>query len=173
MYLVASTFKLVAVRQLLIFYKTGRPMSNSHSKRDFLKFALTGGVFAWIGSIIYPVVAYLKPPKISGEEVRSVKVGLIDEFNPGTGTIFRFGNKPAILIRSAAPGSSAGVMREPPYPFRHSTESIAHPGGVRKTQVSSSSSSSRLSSGTSACVASRKIRRFSSRREPPEMAWIR
>jgi cytochrome b6-f complex iron-sulfur subunit len=74
--------------------------SKNVTKRDFLKVALSGGLLAWLGAILYPVIAYLKPPKIAGEDVQSVKVGAVDKFPNDSGTVFRFGNKPGILIRS-------------------------------------------------------------------------
>jgi len=72
-----------------------------HSKRDFLKYVLSGGVIAWIASIVYPVLAYLKPPKQAEVEVSSVKVGKLSEIEKDSGRIVRFGNKPVILVRTA------------------------------------------------------------------------
>ncbi len=68
-------------------------------KRDFLKFVLVGGVFAWLASVIYPVLAYLKPPKQAEVVVKSVKAGKVADFANDTGTIVKFGSKPVILIR--------------------------------------------------------------------------
>ena len=70
------------------------------TKRDFLKYFLSGGVFALFAAIIYPILAYLKPPKVTGEEVTSVSIGKADQFPVDSGTIFRFGNKPGILIHT-------------------------------------------------------------------------
>jgi Rieske Fe-S protein len=72
----------------------------SESKRDFLKYGLFGGLFAFLGTILYPIIAYLKPPKLTGEVVTNVSLGKIDQYAPESGTIFRFGNKPGILIRT-------------------------------------------------------------------------
>ena len=69
------------------------------SKRDFLKYVITGGLIAWVASIIYPVLAYLKPPKQGEVEVTSVKVGKLSSIANDSGTIIRFGNKPVILVR--------------------------------------------------------------------------
>jgi len=71
------------------------------NKRDFLKLFLTGGVAAWILSVIYPIFAYLKPPKQAEVEVTSVKAGKVGEIEKESGTIVKFGNKPVILIRTA------------------------------------------------------------------------
>ena len=71
----------------------------SHSKRSFLAYILGGGLVAWAASVLYPVLAYLKPPKQAEVEVTSVKVGKLADLAPDSGTIIRFGNKPVILIR--------------------------------------------------------------------------
>jgi len=72
------------------------------SKRDFLKYILGGGLIAWAVSILYPVLSYLKPPPEGGVEVTSVKVGALSSLAKDSGTIVRFGNKPVIVIRTAA-----------------------------------------------------------------------
>ena len=69
------------------------------SKRDFLKYVLGGGLVAWLAAVLYPVLAYMKPPKQAEVEVSSVKAGKITEFQNESGTIVRFGSKPLILLR--------------------------------------------------------------------------
>jgi len=69
-------------------------------KRDFLKFALFGGLFAWLAAVIFPVLSYLKPPKQAEVVVNSVKAGKIADFANDSGTIIKFGNKPVMLIRT-------------------------------------------------------------------------
>lgn len=70
------------------------------SKRDFLKGALWTGFIAWLGAILYPILSYLKPPKIASAEVTSVKVMKVDEIQNNEGKIFRFGDTPGLLIRT-------------------------------------------------------------------------
>jgi Rieske Fe-S protein len=70
-------------------------------KRDFLKVVLGGGLIAWAAAVLYPVFAYLKPPKQAEVEVMSVKVGKAEAIAKDSGTIVRFGNKPVILVRTA------------------------------------------------------------------------
>ncbi len=72
-----------------------------NGKRDFLKYVLGGSLIAWAGSILYPLFAYLKPPKQAEVEVSSVKVGKLSQIDKDSGTIVRFGNKPVILVRTA------------------------------------------------------------------------
>ena len=71
------------------------------SKRDFLKYILGGSLLAWAGSVIYPLVEYLKPPKQAEVEVTSVKAGRLSAIEKDSGTIVRFGNRPVILVRTA------------------------------------------------------------------------
>jgi len=71
------------------------------SKRDFLKYILGGSIIAWLAAVLYPVLAYLKPPKQGEVEVTSVKAGKVTTFAKDSGTIIRFGNKPVILVRTS------------------------------------------------------------------------
>lgn len=71
------------------------------SRRDFVSYLLGGGLIAWAASVIYPIVAYLIPPKQAEVEVSSVKVGKLADIEVNSGTIVRFGNRPVLLIRSA------------------------------------------------------------------------
>ncbi|MBI5021406.1 MAG: Rieske (2Fe-2S) protein [Ignavibacteriales bacterium] len=70
------------------------------SKRDFLKILFSGGLIALVGSVLYPIFAYLKPPKQSEVEVSSVKVGKLKDIENESGQIIKFGSKPVILIRT-------------------------------------------------------------------------
>ena len=71
------------------------------SKRNFLKYVLTGGLLAWAGSVLYPIFSYLRPPKQSEVEVSSVKAGTLKEMEKDSGRIVKFGTKPVILVRLA------------------------------------------------------------------------
>ena len=76
--------------------------TNQKNRRDFLKYLLTGGVVGFLAAVAYPLVAYLRPPKQREVEVSSVKVGKLSEIEKNSGRIIRFGNKPVIVIRTAA-----------------------------------------------------------------------
>jgi len=70
------------------------------SRRQFVNVLLGGGLLGWLGSVLYPVIAYLKPPEIREAGVQSVKAGLAANFPPNTGQIIKFGRKPVVLIRT-------------------------------------------------------------------------
>ncbi|MCB0832071.1 MAG: Rieske (2Fe-2S) protein [Bacteroidetes bacterium] len=73
----------------------------SGNKRDFLKWVLGSAAVAWLGAVLYPISAYLKPPKQGEVEVSSVKAGKVTDIEKDSGVIVRFGNKPVILIHKA------------------------------------------------------------------------
>ncbi len=74
----------------------------NEKKRDFLQFVLSGGLIAFIGSILYPILDYLKPPPQGEVDVSSVKVGKLNDIPKNSGQIVKFGSKPVILIRTSA-----------------------------------------------------------------------
>ena len=69
-------------------------------RRQFLNLILGAGLLGWLGSLLYPVIAYLKPPKIPEANVNSVKAGPEADFPLDSGKIVKFGRKPVILIRT-------------------------------------------------------------------------
>lgn len=71
------------------------------NRRHFLKYVLGSATLAWIGSVMYPLVSFLKPPKQGEVEVSSVKAGKLSDLEKDCGIIVRFGNKPVILVRKA------------------------------------------------------------------------
>jgi cytochrome b6-f complex iron-sulfur subunit len=70
------------------------------SKRDFLQMILTGGIVAFLGAVLYPILSYLIPPKQAEVEVTSVKAGKLSEMEQDSGKIVKFGTKPVILVRT-------------------------------------------------------------------------
>ena len=69
------------------------------TRREFTKVLLTGGALGWLGSVLYPVISYLRPPKVPEATVQAVKAGLESSFAVNTAQIVKFGRKPVILIR--------------------------------------------------------------------------
>ena len=69
------------------------------SRRQFTNLLLGGGLLGWLGSVVYPLFAYLKPPKVPEANVQSVKAGLASVFPTNSAEIVKFGRKPVILVR--------------------------------------------------------------------------
>ncbi len=72
----------------------------SNSRRTLLKAFLGTGILASLASFVYPVLRYLIPPAETNMGVDSVVAATIHELKPNSGKIFRFGSRPALLIRT-------------------------------------------------------------------------
>lgn len=70
------------------------------NRRQFVNTLLGSGLIAWLGSVFYPVISYLKPPDVPEANVHTVKAGFVAEFPLNTGQIIKFGRRPVILIRT-------------------------------------------------------------------------
>ncbi len=70
-------------------------------RRGFLDWLLAGSALAWLGSVVYPTIRYLLPPKSTLTGETTVKVGKVKDFANNSGTLFRIGDKPGILVRTA------------------------------------------------------------------------
>lgn len=70
------------------------------SRRQFLNLLLGGSAAALAGAILYPLVRYIMPPKEMEEAATSAAAAKVGELAPNSAKIFRFGQKPAILINT-------------------------------------------------------------------------
>jgi len=71
-------------------------------RRRFVEALLGGGFLATVVAFVYPVVQYLIPPKAADLGGDSVVAGRVGELKLNSGKIFRFGNRPGLLIRSSS-----------------------------------------------------------------------
>src|SRR5436305_1141648 len=72
--------------------------SNRPCRRTLVEFILGAGVVGSLASFLYPVLRYLVPPAVvdmGGDEVVAAKVG---ELQANASKIFRFGNRPGLLL---------------------------------------------------------------------------
>ncbi len=81
---------------------TADSKEQDRSKRDFLKIFIWSGITAWLAAILYPILSYLRPPKLAGAEVKSVMVMKAGELKNNQAKLFRFGETPGILVRTNA-----------------------------------------------------------------------
>jgi Rieske Fe-S protein len=76
-----------------------RTVGGAHTtRRGLVEFMLGAGVVGSLLSFVYPVLRYLIPPAVvdmGGDEVVAAKVG---ELQANGSKIFRFGNRPGLLL---------------------------------------------------------------------------
>ena len=70
------------------------------SRRTFVRYLLNGGVLALLGSALYPIARYLYPPQTGDASVSSVVAAKAGEVAMNTAKIFRFGNRPGLLVHT-------------------------------------------------------------------------
>lgn len=81
--------------------ETREPLQVQPARRRVVEILLGGGLMASIVSFLYPVLRYLVPPPVpdlGGDEVVAGKVG---DLKANSSKIFRFGNRPALLLLTA------------------------------------------------------------------------
>jgi len=70
------------------------------NRRSFLDYFLGSGVVALLGSVFFPILKYIMPPPIPQAVQNDVVAGKVGELAPNAGKVFRFGNKPGVLVRT-------------------------------------------------------------------------
>jgi len=77
-------------------------MEPGPTRRGFVNWLLGTSAGAFIASVLYPVARYLVPPPTGESAAASVTLPIkADDVKPNTGQIFKFGSKPAIIVRTA------------------------------------------------------------------------
>jgi Rieske Fe-S protein len=71
-------------------------------RRRMVDWLLGTSLGAFLLSVVYPIARYLVPPAAAESSVASVTLPIkASEVKPNSGHIFKFGNRPAILVRTA------------------------------------------------------------------------
>jgi Rieske Fe-S protein len=70
--------------------------------RRWVNLLLGSGVLASIATFLYPAIRYIIPPAVGESTSRSVVAAKINDLKNNTGKIFKFGSKPALLVRTMA-----------------------------------------------------------------------
>ena len=73
----------------------------SQPSRRWVNLLLGGGALASIATFLYPAIRYIIPPPVAESTSRSVVAAQSNELKNNTGKIFKFGSKPALLVRTA------------------------------------------------------------------------
>jgi Rieske Fe-S protein len=69
------------------------------SRREVLDAAISGGALLLGGTALYPIIRFVDGPPISTGGDIEVVAGKKSDVAPGKAMSFRFGNKPALLVR--------------------------------------------------------------------------
>ena len=71
-------------------------------RRTFLDILLGTSALATLGAIVYPIFRFMSPPQIVESTESSVVAAKLSEVPPNSGKIFKFGNKPGILVHTTS-----------------------------------------------------------------------
>ena len=70
-------------------------------RRKFLEFLLGSSVAASLVSILYPILQFVLPPRTAELDADTVVAAKVNELALNAAKIFRFGNRPGLLVRSS------------------------------------------------------------------------
>ncbi len=76
------------------------PADDNKGRRRFLETALGTGLMGLTAAIIYPTWRFVFPSKNVRVAEQAVSAGFVDDYPPNSGTLFRFGEEAALLIRT-------------------------------------------------------------------------
>lgn len=71
------------------------------ARRRLIEIFLGGGLIASLISFLYPVLRYLIPPPVADLGAEEIVAAKLTELKPNSGKIFRFGNRPGLLVMNA------------------------------------------------------------------------
>lgn len=77
------------------------------TRRRFLDIGVAGGALGSLAAAFYPALRYLMPPEQVEAEPDTLKLGPAKDYAPGSSKLFKFGRKPAILVRDMKGGFHA------------------------------------------------------------------
>jgi len=72
------------------------------SRRRFLDYLLGTSAVATLGAIVYPIFKFMSSPQVMESTENSVVAAKLSEVPVNSGKIFKFGNKPGIIVRTSA-----------------------------------------------------------------------
>lgn len=83
--------------------QTGSPNSDGTSpfRRRLLGVLLGSSVVASLAAVLYPVLKFVLPPLSAELDADTVVAARADELAPNSAKVFRFGNRPGLLVRLA------------------------------------------------------------------------
>jgi Rieske Fe-S protein len=78
------------------------PEGRSLGRRTFVDYLLGGGLVASLASFLYPVLRFVMPPPVTEAIETSVIAGKVGDLAPNSGKVFKFGRRPALLVKTPA-----------------------------------------------------------------------
>jgi Rieske Fe-S protein len=81
---------------------TAEGMVEKSGRRRFLNYLLGTSFGATLITIFYPIIRFITPPEIVEAAQNSVVAGKVGELAANSGKIFKFGNKPGLLVRTSS-----------------------------------------------------------------------
>ena len=75
--------------------------NNQIRRRTFINRLLGGGTIAMLAAIFYPIIRFIIPPEIPEASTNRVVACKLSELPVNSGKIFRFGDKPGIVVHTA------------------------------------------------------------------------
>ena len=69
-------------------------------RRRFISYFMGTTLGATLAAILYPIIEFLIPPKVPEAAQSNVVAGKVNELKPNSGTIFKFGAQPGILVKT-------------------------------------------------------------------------
>lgn len=80
-----------------------KAVGQDSSRRTFINWFLGTSAGAFLVAVLYPVTRYLIPPPAGESTAATVTLQIKPaEVQPNSGQIFKFGNRPGILVRTPA-----------------------------------------------------------------------
>jgi cytochrome b6-f complex iron-sulfur subunit len=73
---------------------------NNGGRRGFLETVLGTGLFGLAAAVLYPAWRFVFPSRNVRVAEEAVSAGMVDDFPPNSGTLFRFGEEAALLVRT-------------------------------------------------------------------------
>jgi Rieske Fe-S protein len=70
-------------------------------RRSLIRILLGSGLGASIISFLYPALKFMMPPEVAESAVNQVSAGKVTDLKPNSGRIFKFGSRPALLVRTS------------------------------------------------------------------------
>lgn len=83
-----------------VTHDSPKPIAPAPSRRTFLDYLVGSSALATLGAIVYPIIKFITPPHIVESTESSVIAAKVAEVPKNSGKIFKFGNKPGILVRT-------------------------------------------------------------------------